>query len=218
MTQYDPSRPNQFKKLYNEYKKEKEIKKSEMLKSYTEELKRKKNLNTIVNSITRKTQQPSGMQQDHFKTEGKRKADEISVGHEELEKSYIERTNISADDAYARRLAMSQPQTQSGFSATQSGPSHQYAIASQVDRRNRKILLEGAVKGSTDLSEDQIKELQKEIVRQCNRYGVVTEFQYHSGDGSCLITFKTFEMAEKACMKLNGRVFDGQSITCVLLL
>ena len=243
MSVYDISKPNQFKRLYHEYKKEKESRKAEILKSFQEELRRKKTINNLVENVSRKQlQKQATIPSNYVAAESlnhyeipKSQFEEVEVGepasvHGHHRQQATNLMNESADDAYARRLAMSSQSSsfqvsnptpiavQSNSSAFQ--PNQMHHKPKPIRSRGGKILLEGAVNPSrsTFLSAEEIKALQKDIVVQCNKYGVVTDFKFNPNDqGSCLITFKTYEMAEKAQSKLDGRQFENRQIVCTLL-
>lgn len=237
---YDISKPNQFKRLYHEYKKEKENRKAEILKSFQEELRRKKTINNLVENVSRKQLQKQATIPSNYVAAESHNHYEIpksqfEVGepasiHDQHRQQATNLMNESADDAYARRLAMSSQSSsfqvsnpnpiaiQPTLSAFQPNQSH--PRPKPIRSRGGKILLEGAVDPSRSkfLLAEETKALQKDIVVQCNKYGVVTDFKFNPNDqGSCLITFKTYEMAEKAQSKLDGRQFENRQIVCTLL-
>lgn len=240
---YDPSEPNEFRFFYKKYKKEKLEKKEEILREAMESLvreKKKKELNSRAAVSSHEPQRSSLNYGNTALDVGATKAKLAAAlakfnnpdvsstadhpkpalnlnNKESAEEAYQRRLQLSmkaqetADVAYQRRLQMSMQDT-----TIQSAGHEQHFDIPATSKASTTILLEGCVK-KLDMNEKEKEQLQKEIVRQCMKYGNVISYFLTESDGSIVITYKTPEMAAKAQSKLDQRTFDGSQISCTLI-
>ncbi|KAJ3362819.1 hypothetical protein HDU91_003236 [Kappamyces sp. JEL0680] len=193
MKVYDPSKPNEFAYFYHIKTKEKEEQKQRVIQEAMEAYKqaRPKSKPAVVPARSTMPRAPPPANS----------APPISE---------------TADEAYARRAAMSRSIGESAIRHLQQSLPRQSRFdqppqpSAKEETTSCAILIEGAVKDDRpDLSAAEENELQKDMVRQCNKYGVVVDYRFLPATRDIRVVFKTNDQAARAQKKINGRNFDG---------